>query len=212
MCKKLLVFVLMFGLVSTAIAQPTGEIMYEVWSNIGGTAVSDLTGNSAYPDNPTSAELLTDFASPVDIADNFGSRIHGYLYPELSGDYTFWIASDDASELWLSTDDDPANAALLCSVSGWTSAQDWDGTTGAPGPDQMSAPVPLEGGGKYYISAIYKEGGGGDNCSVAWQGPDHPERVLLAGHHLSPAPWAASVQKAQNPVPADGAVDVDTGI
>jgi hypothetical protein len=213
MCRKfflLISFVMVLGIVVNASGQPTGQIMHEVWENIGGTAVSDLTGNPAYPDNPTYADLLPDLAAPVDVADNFGSRIHGYLYVENSGDYTFWIASDDASELWLSTDDDPANAVLMCSVSGWTSNQDWDGTTGAPGPNQMSAPVTLEGGGKYYISALYKEGGGGDNCSVAWQGPDHPERVLLAGHHLSPAPWAASVQKAQNPVPADGAVDVDT--
>jgi hypothetical protein len=213
MCRKfflLISFAMVLGIVVNASGQPTGQIMHEVWENIGGTVVSDLTGNAAYPDNPTYADLLSDFAAPVDVADNFGSRIHGYLYVENSGDYTFWIASDDASELWLSTDDDPANAVLMCSVDGWTSNQDWDGTTGAPGPNQMSAPVTLEAGGKYYISALYKEGGGGDNCSVAWEGPDHPERVLLAGHHLSPAAWALSAQKAKNPVPADGAVDVDT--
>jgi hypothetical protein len=213
MCKKLFLvvsFLLVFSLVVNASGQPTDQIMYEVWENIGGTAVSDLTNNPNYPDNPTSATLLSDFHAPVggDEHNNFGGRIHGYLYVENSGDYTFWIASDDASELWLSTDDNPDNAVLIASVSGWTNDQDWDGTSGAPGPNQKSAPIALEGGGKYYISAIYKEGGGGDNCSVAWQGPDHPERVLLAGHHLSPAPWALSVQKAQNPDPADGAVDV----
>ena len=212
MCKKLLVFVLMFGLVSTAIAQPTGEIMREVWENIGGTVTTDLTNNAAYPDNPSYADLVTLLEAPSDFADNFGSRIHGYLYPATSGDYTFWIASDDASDLWLSTDDDPANAVVLCSVEGWTSSRDFDGTTGVPGANQMSAPVALEAGQKYYISAIYKEGGGGDNLSVAWQGPDSPERAVIDGAFLSPAPWAASVQKAQNPVPADGAVDVDTGI
>jgi hypothetical protein len=34
-----------------------------------------------------------------------------------SGSYLFWIASDDASELWLSTDDDPANKRLVCNSS-----------------------------------------------------------------------------------------------
>ena len=34
-----------------------------------------------------------------------------------SGSYLFWIASDDASELWLSTDDDPANKRLVCNCS-----------------------------------------------------------------------------------------------
>jgi hypothetical protein len=29
-------------------------------------------------------------------------------------------------------------------------------------------------GQKYYIRALWKEGGGGDHCMVAWQGPDQP--------------------------------------
>ena len=55
MYKKLLIltsFVLVFGLVSSAIAQPTGEILFEYWYNIGGGTVADLTGQAAYPDNP----------------------------------------------------------------------------------------------------------------------------------------------------------------
>jgi len=206
MCKKLFLltsFVLVFGLGVNANGQATGFILQEVWENIGGTAVSDLTNNPAYPDNPTWAALLPDL-KVTDFADNYGSRISGYLYPDLSGDYTFWIASDDASALFLSTDDDPANAVQICGHNSWTGIDQWDSF-----PEQMSAPIALEGGGKYYIAALYKEGGGGDNCSVAWEGPDHPERVLLAGHHLSPAAIPESLKKAQNPVPADGAVDVD---
>ena len=212
MCKKLLVFVLMFGLVSTAMGQPTGEIMREVWTGIGGTLTTDLTNNAAYPDNPTYADLVTLFETPTNFDDNFGSRVHGYLYPATSGDYTFWIATDDSSDLWLSTDDDPANAVVICGVDGWCGTRQFDGEGGAPGTRQKSAPVALEAGQKYYISAIYKEGGGGDNLAVAWQGPDSPERSVIDGAFLSPAAWAPSVQKAKAPVPANGAVDVDAGI
>ena len=204
MCKKLFLltsFVLVFGLVANANGQATGQILQEVWENIGGTAVSDLTNNAAYPDNPTWAALLTEL-KVTDFADNYGSRIHGYLYPELSGDYTFWIAADDGCALFLSTDDDPANALRICGHNSWTGIDDWDSM-----PEQKSEPIALQGGGKYYIAALYKEGGGGDNCSVAWQGPDHPERVVIAGHHLSPAAVPQSLRKAQNPDPADGAVD-----
>ena len=53
MCKKLFLltsFVLVFGLVVNASGQATGQIMQEVWENIGGgTVVSDLTGNANYP-------------------------------------------------------------------------------------------------------------------------------------------------------------------
>jgi len=202
MCKKLFLltsFVLVFGLVVNA----NGQVLQEVWENIGGTAVSDLTGNAAYPDNPSWAALITDM-KVTDFADNFGSRLSGYLNPATSGDYTFWIAADDGCALFLSTDDDPANALQICGHNSWTGIDDFDSM-----PEQMSEPVALEAGGKYYIAALYKEGGGGDNCSVAWQGPDSPDRAILGGAFVSPAAIPVSVQKAQAPDPADGAVDAD---
>jgi hypothetical protein len=210
MCKKLFLavsFLLVFGLVVNASGQPTGQIMREVWWNIGGTLTTDLTNNAAYPDNPSFGELITSFEAPTDIADNYGQRIHGYLYPTTSGDYTFWIASDDASDLWLSTSDNPDDAVVICGVDGWTDSRQFDGGVGAPGSRQKSAPISLVGGQKYYISAIHKEGGGGDNLAVAWQGPDSPERSVIDGAFLSPAPWAPGLLKAQSPSPADGAVD-----
>jgi hypothetical protein len=203
MCKKLFLltsFVLVFGLVVNA----SGQVLQEVWENIGGTAVSDLTNNANYPDNPTWAALLPDM-KVTDFADNYGSRLSGYLQPATSGDCTFWIAADDGCALFLSTDDDPANALQICGHNSWTGIDQFDNM-----PEQMSAPVALEAGGKYYIAALYKEGGGGDNCSVAWQGPDSPDRAILGGAFMSPAAIPPSLMKAQKPDPADGAVDVDT--
>ncbi|MHC4283284.1 MAG: PA14 domain-containing protein [Planctomycetota bacterium] len=49
--------------------------------------------------------------------------MHGFLYPPVSGDYTFWISSDDASELWLSTDDNPANKALIAFETTWSQSR-----------------------------------------------------------------------------------------
>jgi hypothetical protein len=212
MCKKLFLvasFLLVFGLVVNASGQPTGQIMREVWENIGGTITSDLTNNAAYPDSPSYGDLVTLLEVPTNFADNFGSRVHGYLYPATSGDYTFWIASDDSSDLWLSTSDNPDDAIVICGVDGWCDSRQFDGEGGAPGSRQKSAPVSLVGGQKYYICAIYKEGGGGDNMAVAWQGPDSPERSVIDGAFLSPAAWAPGLLKAQSPVPANNAVDVD---
>jgi hypothetical protein len=74
----------------------------------------------------------------------------------------------------------------------------------------MSTPVSLVGGQKYYIEALFKEGGGGDNLAVAWQGPDSPDRTVIDGSFLSPAPWNVNLLKAKDPNPADGAIDADT--
>ncbi len=65
-------------------------------------------------------ETITSFEGPIDWADYYGQRISGTIQPAESGDYTFLIASDDNSELWLSTDDNPANAAQIASVPFWT--------------------------------------------------------------------------------------------
>jgi hypothetical protein len=34
--------------------------------------------------------------------------------------------------------------------------------------------------------ALWKEGSGGDQCQVAWQGPGVPERTIIPGGNLSP--------------------------
>jgi len=158
-----------------------GTIVREVWEGISGVSVSDLTADPNYPGNPTFSDEITSFDTPVDFDDDFGSRIHGYLQPDTSGDYTFWIASDDNSELWLSTDESPANAVLISTVSDWAGHLNFDDDDVTP-----SGPISLEGGQKYYIMALYKEGGGGDNCAVAWEGPDSPTRAVIHGYFLSP--------------------------
>lgn len=144
-----------------------GSILREVWEGIGGNAVSDLTGSPNYPGSPTSTNYVTDvFAAPTDVLDNYGQRMHGYVVPPVTGSYTFWISSDDGGELWLSTDSNPAHASLIASVLGWTSPRNW--TTE---PNQQSAPVTLQAGQAYYIAALQKEGGGGDNLAVRWVRP-----------------------------------------
>lgn len=159
-----------------------GTILYELWTDIYGTAVSDLTSNANYPDNPSSTDQLTSLEGPTDFADYYGTRIRGYLYPPATGDYTFWIASDDNSELWLSTDGTPANATLIAKVINWTNSREWDKETET---EQESASITLTTGQKYYIEVLQKEHGGGDNIAVAWSGPGISQEVI-GGQYLSP--------------------------
>jgi hypothetical protein len=166
-----------------------GTILREVWEGVPGVTVADLTADPDYPDNPSLAAELESFEAPTDWADNYGTRIHGYLHPEASGDYIFWIASDDHSELWLSPDDNPVHAIMIANVPGWTPPRDFDNTGGGEGDAdaQQSDPIALEAGQTYYIMALHKEGGGGDNLAVAWEGPDCPTRDIIRGFFLSPA-------------------------
>ena len=158
-----------------------GSILAEYWMGIGGTAVTDLTGSPDFPLRPSATEYVSSFEIPADRYDNYGTRVSGWLYPPRSGAYTFWIASDDASQLWLSTDESPADKVQIAQVSGWTSSREW-----TKYPEQQSRAITLVGGKRYYIEALQKEGGGGDNLAVAWQGPSI-SRQVIPGQVLSPA-------------------------
>ncbi|MGE5297178.1 MAG: PA14 domain-containing protein, partial [Solirubrobacterales bacterium] len=107
--------------------------------------------------------------------------------------------------LWLSTNEDPANATMIAQVASWTGVAEWTKEAG-----QKSAPVSLVAGQKYYLEGLLKEGGGGDSLDVGWAGPgigDAP--VVLAGQYCvalvrDPEPLLL----AHDPKPASGAIDV----
>ena len=150
---------------------PTGDILLQVWDNLdGNTSVNDLTDpalNPNYPNNPTYTSYLTSFDAPYNTGvSNYGEQIQGYIYPPTTGSYVFWIASDDNSELLLSTNANPVNATEICYVSSWTNHEVWNDYS-----TQQSASISLVAGQRYYIEALMKQGGGGDNLSVAWQTP-----------------------------------------
>ncbi|MCB0096363.1 MAG: hypothetical protein KDE46_11610, partial [Caldilineaceae bacterium] len=54
-------------------------LLREYWLNIPGTAVSNLTSNSNYPQNPSGSGTIPNFQSPSNVADNYGVRIRGYV-------------------------------------------------------------------------------------------------------------------------------------
>jgi hypothetical protein len=157
----------------------TGAILREWWSGIAGTAVSNLTSSPNYPGKPSGRELITSFSGPTNWADNYGTRIRGYLHPAADGNYTFWIASDANSELWLSTGDNPANKTRIAYVSGGTNSREW-----TKYPEQQSLLISLAQGGKYYIEVLHKAGVGNDNLAVAW-GLAGSQQVI-DGIYLSP--------------------------
>ncbi len=163
----------------------SGVILREWWEGVSGTSVGSLTSNPNYPNSPTGSDFLGSLETPTDWADDYGTRIRGYLHPSFDGAHTFWIAGDDNCELWLSTDDDPANKVRIAYVPDWTGSRDWTKFS-----QQQSAPVSLTGGQRYYIEVLHKEATGGDNLAVAWQRPGF-DREVISGSYLSPWPLAA---------------------
>lgn len=156
-----------------------GNLLREWWNGIGGVALSGLTSSPRYPDSPDGSDLITSFETPTNIANDYGTRVSGYIHAPVTGEYTFWIASDDNGELWLSTDDDPSNVSRIAHVPGWTTSRQW-----TKYPEQRSAQISLEAGERYYVDALFKEAGGGDNLAVSWQYPGQSQ-IVIDGAHLS---------------------------
>ncbi|HEX7582390.1 MAG TPA: Ig-like domain-containing protein, partial [Gaiellaceae bacterium] len=173
----------------------TGSILREYWPGIGtGSLVSDLTSVAGFPTSPSGTGTLTLFEAPSNWGDAYGQRVRGLLYPPISGLYRFWIASDDSSELWLSTDDAPSTRVKIASLTGATGPRNWTAYA-----SQASVPIYLASGQKYYIEALHKEATGSDNLAVAWLRPGGALEVI-PGAYLSLPNTPPSVQIA-SPAP-----------
>jgi len=205
-------------------AAPQGVITTKAFLNIGGgTTVADLTSNPKFPDSPDLVEYepYFEFNATGDISvpapnvwDNYGGQIVGYFYPPSTGDYVFYIAADDGAVLYLSTDENPANKKLIAQETGWSGTRSYTAVgggstveakcsqtfTGTQWPVKDTtyggAKITLQANKPYYIEALFKEGGGGDNLSVAVQDPNY------AIDYTAPIPGAylASFDKNSGPV------------
>jgi uncharacterized repeat protein (TIGR02543 family) len=155
-------------------------LVREVYAGIPGVAVSDLTNHISYPDNPTNRNIISNlFEAPINVADYYGQRIHGLIKAPYTGQYRFWIASDDNGQLFLSTTSNPDNLVLIAEVPGWTNPREWGKYS-----QQHSELITLQAGAYYYIMALMKEHEGGDNLAVGWQLPDGALERPIAGQHI----------------------------
>lgn len=158
-------------------AVEAGSITREVWKGISGRTVDDLLAADAWPDDPSQRATLTSLDAPRGVGNDYGQRLRGYLIPPQSGEYRFWIASDDGSRLLLSTDASARNATQIADVPEWTPYQVWDKY-----PEQVSELITLEAGKRYYVEVLHKQADQKDNLSVAWQTPDGTREVIGADY------------------------------
>ncbi len=141
-----------------------GVAKFEAYTGITGTAVDGLTTDPKYPASPDETRLLPSLSTPNGYADNYGARVSGFLIPPESADFNFFLSSDDASQLWISTDATAANLAMVAEETGCCAAF-MEPETGDPA--TTATPIAMVAGRQYYFEALVKEGGGGDFLMVA---------------------------------------------
>lgn len=170
-----------------------GSVYRDYWLNIAGLTIADLRAAPGFPDSPDGTDTWTRLQAPVNVGDNFGSRITGVIYPPDDGDYTFYLSSDDQSEFWLSSDSSPANLRQIVNVPVWVAPFDYTRSSG-----QVSKPVVLKAGAPYAFKLLHKEGTGGDNLAVEWEGPSLARQVINSDYIASGVKGATTT-----PVSAD---------
>ena len=156
----------------------------ERWWGIPGKAVNDLTGNTLrYPFSPDVTEILDiSLQAPMNIGDSYGQRLQTLIVPPVTCDWNLYISSDNQSELNLSTDADPTNKQTIASVGEWTYNREWKKFASQKGT------VSLEQGQIYYLEAIHKAGGHGDNLAVGWECVAHGIALNVIGAEYTKLP------------------------
>ncbi len=155
-----------------------GAMKADIYANLGGVLPSDLRAAAKFPNSPDATFLLSAYELPG-YGDSYGARLSGFFVPATTGSYVAYMATDDGGELYLSTDDTEANKKLVAREPVWGNSREWvsvDAATDSlgrrldadkidpaqPAPN-ISLPVSLVAGKKYYTEIQYKEGGGGDH-------------------------------------------------
>ena len=202
-----------------------GFSLAELYMNLGGgVALTDLTGSPKYPSSPDLVRYKGLFElNTFDEFESYGARMSGFLVPPVSGNYNFYMSSDDNGAFYLSTDMNPANLVQVAAEPVWNGRRDWLGTTrrNAAAPENRSTTlfpggISLVAGQKYYFEALVKEGGGGDNLAVNWQLPGAAEPLTgstpISGVYMATLanPAGAQLQITQQPADQTFIIAADT--
>jgi hypothetical protein len=115
---------------------------------------------------------------PGGYGDNYVNRVSGWWTPTVAGNYVFYVAADDDTDVYLSTDANPANKRLIAQELNWLGTRGWTNDppnrssvtfTNGDGSTPWASGIALAAGTKYYIEAVHHNGGGGDNLAVTYR-------------------------------------------
>jgi hypothetical protein len=171
-----------------------GAILHKKYDTIDdttGSSPDNLFSDPRYPNAPNRTDLEYKWEYPVDgggrvAADplrNYFDTLEGYFIPPTTGNYVFFTAGADRWWLYLSTDDTPANLAMVAAEpGGWSNPRGWvqmySGSLENRRSDQSAlnlwptgATINLTAGKRYYMLEIHHDPSwcGADDFSATYK-------------------------------------------
>lgn len=171
------------------------------YAGSGGNSTANLPARGTPPTGMQALTVGLQVNQTAPNVDNFSARVSGYIVPTVSGNYTFYISSDDAGFFTLG-----AGGASVCALSLTSTIANagFSGTQGASG--AVSAIIALIAGVSYPFEAGYSDGAGGDYIQVDWSGPVGGRQVIPAAVLYERDPTKLARRQIMRVTASDGTV------
>ncbi len=144
------------------------------------------------PRPPDGIEWRGSLKGPTNYGDYYGTRWKGYIVPEATGVYNFYIAGRHQCEFWIDTQGDTTNGTGIDRTC-WlfdqnlTEEEDWDYLASLGLPDtQKSRALPLTAGQRYYFEIYHNHHGQWDHLAIGWERNRSGEITVVPGDQLEP--------------------------
>ena len=161
------------------VKEKEGVLLEEIWKNVNGSDLASISGSENFKsEKPDEIAYLLSANSKDGIGDNYIRRLQANIIPPISGEYIFWIYSDDYSSLRINpTGINLQGTKEIISVTNAMSKA-WD-------TNRKSSKIKLNAGKKYRFEVLHKEGNGDDFVAVGWTLPDGTMERPIPGIRFS---------------------------
>jgi len=162
----------------------TNGLKLEMFTISVGSALSAVEAGNLPVANWQS--VIANLDQPGGFGNYYCTRVSGWFIPPTTDSYVFYDASDDGSDLFVSTDATMGNKQLVAQETGWNNLDQWvtggggggnnyaqqcsdTFRTNSTGTAYYPTGIPLIAGQPYYIEQDHYQGTGGDCFCATYQ-------------------------------------------
>lgn len=128
---------------SVLVLRSQGAVTRKVFLEVYGSGVQALLWHGNFPDYPNTVTYESSFEAPANVTDQYGLQMAGYVYPPKTGDYVFYLAGDEAANLYLSSDESPGNKVQIAKNSSAVAPRGWNDGAAITPPESVLTPQTL---------------------------------------------------------------------